>query len=163
MLIAMTRQNGMVECAETPVERLREIAIRCLNGQPLDRRHSRWLGGALESYLGKDSSSLEEALGLRYGRGGVPWWREAALRQRDAALRALAAEYFADLSPCCRSRRIAELAGRYAATGWRKDREAPDMPARYAGTPTEYLWQAFKSGAAMPLGERQIRNITGGI
>lgn len=163
MLIALTRQDRMVDCAETPVERLHEIASRCLNGQPLNRRHSRWLGYALASYLGKDSSSLEEALGLRYGRGGVPWWREAALRQRDAALRELAADCFPDSSPCCRSRRIAQLAARYAATGWLADREVPDMPARYAGTPKQYLWRAFKSGAAMPLGERQIRNVTAGV
>lgn len=163
MIIAMTRQERMVESVETPVERLREIASRCLNGQPLNYRHSRWLGDALEAYLGKDSASLEEALGLRYGRGGVPWWREAALRERDAALRELAAQWFAELSPCCRSRRIAELASRYAESGWLIDRKYRDMPARYAGTPKQYLWRAFKSGAAMPLGERQIRNITAGI
>jgi hypothetical protein len=33
------------------------------------------------------------------------------------------------------------------------------MPERYAGTQNEYLWRAFKSGAAMPISERQLRNI----
>jgi hypothetical protein len=33
------------------------------------------------------------------------------------------------------------------------------MPPAYAGTPKEFLWQAFQSGAPMPLGERQLRNI----
>jgi hypothetical protein len=33
------------------------------------------------------------------------------------------------------------------------------MPVDYAGTAHEQLWLAFKSGAAMPLGERQLRTI----
>jgi hypothetical protein len=36
------------------------------------------------------------------------------------------------------------------------------MPEHYAGTPKELLWRAFSSGATMPIGERQIRNIVGG-
>jgi hypothetical protein len=36
------------------------------------------------------------------------------------------------------------------------------VPDAYAGTPREYLWRAFSSGAAMPLSERQVRNIVGG-
>ena len=33
------------------------------------------------------------------------------------------------------------------------------MPPRYRGTQKECLWRAFKAGAAMPLSERQLRNI----
>jgi hypothetical protein len=36
------------------------------------------------------------------------------------------------------------------------------MPPRYRGTEREFVWRAFKSGAPMPLGERQLRNIVGG-
>lgn len=164
MLVSMTlREHGSVE-PRTPVERLREIARRCLNGEPLEATQSRWLGGALESYLEKDTSSLEEALGLRYGRGGVPWWREAALRVRDEALREMARTCFPDnIGPCGRSQAMAEMAARYAATAWRTDRLRHTMPESYAGTPKAFLWRAFRSGAAMPLGERQIRNITAGL
>lgn len=164
MFDAMTaRQSGRPN-PDTPVDRLREIARRCLNGEPLDIDHSQWLGDALESYLGKDAASLEEALGLRYGRGGVPWWREAALRERDQALRDMAQHCFdADIGPCCRSQLMAEMAQRYAATAWRIDRRLDTMPDHYRGTAREYLWRAFRSGAAMPLGERQIRNVTAGL
>lgn len=145
----------------TPADRLEEIARRCQVGEPLDPQHSFWLAEAIESYLGKAATSLEEALGLRYGRGGVPWWREKAIRERDDALRGLADEFFADLSICNRSREIAKLALRYGASAWRHDRDGRDMSETYVGTPREYLWRAFSSGATMPLSERQVRNIVG--
>jgi hypothetical protein len=146
----------------TPADRLEEIARRCQTGEPLHPDHSCWLGEAIDSYLGRTATSLEEALGLRYGRGGVPWRREKALRERDAALRELADEFFADLSICKRSDEIATLALRYGASAWRHDCDGRDMPESYAGTPREYLWRAFRSGAAMPLSERQVRNIVSG-
>jgi hypothetical protein len=146
----------------TPADRLEEIARRCQAGEPLRPDHSHWLGEAIDSYLGKAAASLEEALGLRYGRGGVPWWREKELRERDDALRELAETFFADLSICKRSDKIATLALRYGASAWRRDRNSRDMPEAYAGTPREYLWRAFRSGATMPLSERQVRNIVGG-
>ena len=158
MTSATLTANGF----HTPAERLEEIARRCQAGEPLDPRHSFWLAKAIDSYLGKAATSLEEALGLRYGRGGVPWWREKALRDRDAALRELADEFFADLSICNRSREIATLALRYSASTWRHDRDGRNMPDAYAGTPREYLWRAFSSGATMPLSERQVRNIVSG-
>jgi hypothetical protein len=145
----------------TPADRLAEIARRCQAGQPLPPDHSYWLAEAIDSFLGKATTSLEEALGLRYGRGGVPWWRERALRERDTALRELADECYADLSICKRSREIATLASRYGASAWRQDRDGRDMPEAYAGTPREYLWRAFRSGGTMPLSERQVRNIVG--
>lgn len=112
MTDAATTHDGF----HTPTERLEEIARRCQAGEPLGPRHSFWLAEGIDSYLGKAASSLEEALGLRYGRGGVPWWREKALRERDTALRVLADEFFADLSICNRSREIATLALRYGAS-----------------------------------------------
>jgi hypothetical protein len=33
------------------------------------------------------------------------------------------------------------------------------MPARYTGTKYAYLWRAFRSGAPMPLGMRQLQNV----
>lgn len=144
---------------QAPADRLEEIARRCRDGEPLNPCDSRWLGQALDSYLEKAVMSLEEALGLRYGRGGVPWWRERALRDRDTALRELSARFFTDRSICGRSREIATMASRYAACAWPRDREKPDMPEVYRGTPREYLWRAFRSGATMPLSERQVRNI----
>ncbi len=64
-----------------------------------------------------------------------------------------------DLSPCAKAREIQTIANRYAASAWRHDRNHDEMPERYAGTPHGLLWRAFKSGAIMPIGERQLRNI----
>jgi hypothetical protein len=45
------------------------------------------------------------------------------------------------------------------ASAWRFDRNRPEMPLRYKRQPQELLWRAFKSGAFMPLSQRQLRNI----
>jgi hypothetical protein len=123
----------------SPVVMLREIARLCKSREPLDPILAQWLSEVLHTFFEHGSSSLEEIMGLRYGRGGMPW-----------------------LGPCTRSRRIAVLASRYGASAWRVDRHRSGMPEHYAGTPKELLWRAFSSGATMPIGERQIRNIVGG-
>ena len=81
------------------------------------------------------------------------------MRQRDEALRSLADSLSADRPTGAMIREMHILSKRYAASAWRIDRNYEDMPAAYAGTPKEFLWQAFQSGAPMPLGERQLRNI----
>lgn len=145
----------------SPVVRLREIARLCESCQPLDPALARWLGDVLNAFLERETASLEEIMGLRFGRGGLPWHRAEAMRERDEALRALSREFFADSGPCSRAREIATLAARYGSSAWRIDRTHDAMPAHYAGRPQALLWRAFKSGATMPLGERQIRNILG--
>jgi hypothetical protein len=141
------------------IRQLGEIARRCKEGQPLTQELSAWLGKALEEFLAHNVASLDEALGMRAVRGGMPWWREAANRQRDDSLRALAARHFGHLSMSASAERVACLANRYASTAWRFDRNRSSMPDSYRGTPTELLWIAFKSGAPMPIGERQLRTI----
>ncbi len=141
------------------IERLRQVSQRCLAGKPLGRDLANWLGAALKSYLSRQHRTVEEALGLHFAQGGVPWWREEAIRKRDAALRELAGRFFSGLSPCAQAQRIWTLATRYAASAWRIDRDGDELPRRYLGTEKECLWRAFASGAAMPLGERQLRNI----
>jgi hypothetical protein len=141
------------------IEQLGEIARRCKEGQPLTQELSAWLAKGLEEFLTRHAGSLEEALGMHAVRGGMPWWREAANRQRDEALRALAARHFGRLSMTASAERIACLASRYASSAWRFDRGRPGMPESYHGTPNEHLWLAFKSGAPMPIGERQLRTI----
>lgn len=145
----------------SPVARLRAIARSCQSREPLDPALAQWLGEVLDRFFEHETNSLEEIMGLRYGRGGLPWRRAEAMRERDAALRALSNRFYADRSPCARSREIAVRATRYAASAWLNDRERDTMPAHYAGKPQAFLWRAFRSGATMPLGERQIRNIIG--
>jgi hypothetical protein len=154
--------QGTLRQMGSPVFRLREIARLCESREPLDPALAQWLGDVLNTFFERGTTSLEEIMGLRYGRGGMPWRRAEAMRQRNAALRILAEDFFADMGPCTRSRRIAVLASRYGASAWRVDRHRSGMPEHYAGTPKELLWRAFSSGATMPIGERQIRNIVGG-
>ncbi len=138
---------------------LREIALRCRSCEPLDEDDSQWLGRALQDFLNRNCQSIEDALGLKFPHGGIPWWREEENRMRDAALRELAERFYGDLSPCAKAREIQTIANRYAASAWRHDRNREEIPRHYAGTPHDLLWRAFKSGAVMPLGERQLRNI----
>lgn len=44
---------------------------------------------------------------------------------------------------------------------WPMDRMLDRMPERYAGTPKEQLWRAFRSGAKMPVSERRLRTLLG--
>lgn len=145
----------------SPVVRLRRIARLCESCEPLDPFLAQWLGDVLTAFLEREASSLEEIMGLRFGRGGMPWRRAEAMRERDEALRALSRKFYADEGPCARARIIATQAERYAASAWRIDRNHDAMPRHYAGKPQALLWRAFKSGGTMPLGERQIRNIIG--
>jgi hypothetical protein len=141
------------------IHNLREITRLCLIGEQLDDELSCWLGTSLLEFLERRCPTIDKALGLEFPRGGIPWWMEEAIRKRDTALVQLADRYFADRSLSARSRQIRTLSCRYAASAWRHDRDRGEMPERYAGTPNEHLWQAFQSGAAMPLSERQLRNI----
>lgn len=145
--------------SEYPVGKIRIISERCLSGEPIGDDLACWLGSSLKRFLDRDSATIEEALGLKYARGGVPWWLEEAIRKRDAALRDLAAEHLSHLSAGEKAKVVNRMAIRYAAAGWRFDKQRTCPPRQYAGTEKEYLWIAFKSGATMPIGERQLRNI----
>ena len=138
---------------------LREVATKCRSGVALDPKLAFWLGSCLENYLNFRARDMDDAFRLRNGRGGVPWWMEEALYKRDAALRKLSAIHFAGLAPTACARRIRESAERYAASSWRFDQKRSEMPDAYERTPKQYLWEAFKSGAPMPIGERQLRAI----
>ena len=141
------------------IETLRAIERRCRDQEPLSTEQSQWLANALSAVLQHRSPSVDIALGLRYPRGGVPWWLEEAIRKRNGALCDLAASCFAGLSASAQADQIWKLATRYAASAWRFDRKSEDMPEEYAGTAKSYLWEAFTSGAAMPLGKRQLRTV----
>lgn len=141
------------------IQNLREIARRCLSGEPLQDELARWLGTSLQEFLNQRARTIEDAMGIRSSRGGVPWWMEEAIRKRDRALRALAELHAANQSVNAQARRIYTLATRYAASAWRFDQWLKESPPGYSGTPNEFLWCAFNSGAPMPICERQLRNI----
>lgn len=141
------------------IQTLREITQRCRAQVPLTPQQLDWLGGSLRDFLDRRHRTIEEAMGLRFPRGGVPWWLEEGMRVRDAELRELARRFLAGLSLTARARRVAQLARRYAAAAWLRDRGGDEMPARYRDAPEAHLFRAFKSGAAMPIGERQLRSL----
>ena len=143
------------------IDTLRDISRRCLADETLSAEQSRWLGVSLENFLDHRCSSVDDAMGLRFPRGGVPWWREEAIRKRNAALRELAQGHLGDLGPSARARQVWTMTTRYGASAWRHDQNKDAMPARYRGTCKELLWRAFASGAAMPVCQRQLRTILG--
>ncbi len=145
----------------TTIDRLRDVSSFCRQGALLPPDLAGWLAAGIERFLGRESRDLDGALGLIQAQGGIPWWREDAIRRRDAALRCLRELHCPAAGVTARARRIAELLRRYAGSTWRIDRMHAAMPLYYAGTAQEQLWRAFKSGAAMPLGERQLRTILG--
>lgn len=144
------------------IDNLREIKQRCIAGEPLDMNQAQWLGAALAHFLDHRCTSMDDALGLHFAQGGMPWWREEANRARDAALRDIAQTFMRDLSKSAQAKQIAQVARRYAASAWRLDQGCDDMPAHYQDTIKQPLWLAFRSGATMPIGERQLRNILAG-
>ncbi|HEV8263193.1 MAG TPA: hypothetical protein VGQ19_20840 [Burkholderiales bacterium] len=141
------------------VKNLREIVRCCQAGLPLDGELRRWLATSLQNFLDHRFLSVHDALGLHAPKGGVPWWREEGLRERNAALREMAERFYPTTSPSRQARLIRAAALQYAASAWLHDRNNSEMPARYRATPKECLWRAFKSRAPMPIGERQLRSI----
>lgn len=145
----------------TPYDTLEVICRRCLAGEMLEPDEMSWLGQALAAFISRRCRTMEEAMHLRAGRGGVFWRREQAIRRRDAALRELARRFYGQHCVSAQARTIRVLAIRYAATGWRRDRELMAPPPHYSDAPHELLWRAFTSGAPMPIGERRLRSVLG--
>ena len=104
---------------------------------------------------------LERALGVAGARRGLDprGWPDAASEARDAVLRALAQRFYPCVPVSTQAARIHALAETYGFASWPRDRERTQIPARYRNTPEEYLWAAFKSGAPMPLSQRELRRI----
>ena len=141
------------------IRNIQTVARLCRGHEPLPADLALWLANSLQCFLEQRAASLNAAFGLKNARGGIPWRTEAQNRARDAAHRVLAQKYFAGLSLSARANHIHQSSVRYAASAWRFDRNHSEMPARYRGTAQEFLWQAFKSGATMPLCPRQLRTI----
>jgi hypothetical protein len=143
------------------IETLQSIHTRCAANLPLTPDLRDWLAESLGRYLAHDCDNLNIAFGVIQGHGGVPWWREDAIRKRDAALRALSREHFNGMSVYGRAKAIAEISRRYETTCWPRDQLSEQMPDQYRGTQKEHLWQAFKSKAKMPVSERRLRTLLG--
>ena len=143
----------------SPIHALDEVCRACARNEPMPEDLRDWLAASLARFLEHGCENLNEAFGIRQGHGGIPWWRERAIRTRDEALRDLSAARLGHLSLSVRAQEVHALATRYACTSWPRDRDRDEMPERYAGTAMEYIWRAFKSGAKMPVSRRHLRNL----
>lgn len=150
--------GGMAQMLKN-IDALQLIQTRCAANEPLTPDLQTWLAASIGRYLQRDCETLNEAFGLIQSHGGVPWWRERAMRERDAALRVLARRHCGDLSIYARARLITEWSERYESVCWPRDRLLVEMPERYRGTPKEFLWRAFRTGAKMPVSERRLRTL----
>jgi hypothetical protein len=101
----------------------------------------------------------ELALWLERTLGAAAGWAGSAGEARDAALRALAQRFYPCVPVSTQAARINMLAETYAFVNWPRDRERAQVPTLYRETPDEFLWAAFKSGAPMPLAQRDLRRI----
>ena len=72
------------------IQKLREIADYIAADIAVPEELALWLEHSLREFLEHRSTSVDEALGLRFPKGGVPWWIEEGMRRRDSALQALA-------------------------------------------------------------------------
>jgi len=143
----------------SPSHALDQVCRACARKEPMPEDLRDWMAESLARFLEHGCENLNEAFGIRQGHGGIPWWRERAIRARDEALRDLAMVHFGHVSLSARAQEIEAMAKRYAGTNWPRDRENDVMPARYVGTPMQLIWRAFKSGAKMPVSKRHLRNL----
>lgn len=146
-----------------PIQALDQLHKICTENQPIPDELRYWLAQSLEGFLEHDFKTLNEAFGIIQDHGGIPWWRERAIRLRDEALREMAKIHFPEGTVTARAKAIALQAERYATSNWPRDQRLEDMPSRYAERPLNYIWLAFKSGAKMPVSQRHLRTLLADI
>ena len=112
-----------------------------------------WFAEAFAFYEARaeDGMTLDRALGLVPPPGGEPWWDAERRTRRDAAIRALREQCFADLGVTRAAQQIATRGRRLQATRW-------DREGRVPAEGDELLIQALATGAPFP-GARRIRDI----
>lgn len=146
-----------------PIQALNQLLKACAENQPIPDELRCWLARSLEGFLQNDCKTLNEAFGICQDHGGIPWWKERAIRLRDEALREMARIHFPEGTVTTRAKAIAQQSERYATTNWPRDRVLDDMPSGYADRPLHYIWLAFKSGAKMPVSQRHLRTLLAGV
>lgn len=115
--------------------------------------HAAWFVKAVARYEAEaeDGMTLDRALGLVPPPGGEPWWDAERRTRRDAAIRALREQHFADLGVTQAAKQIATRGKRLQATAWQREQ-------RQAAAGDEFLIAALATGAPFP-GARRIRDI----
>ncbi|HVW69192.1 MAG TPA: hypothetical protein VHB68_09465 [Steroidobacteraceae bacterium] len=126
---------------------LRAIAARLIEREDVD---AAWFAAALQEYTtgARFGSTLDDAFGVRPGRGETPWWEAEALAQRTALLRAIRGRHFPTLTARRAAEKIAAAATRYEAARWRRHRAYTTPPADILGTLTADLFTLLRLGPA---------------
>lgn len=99
----------------------------------------------------QDGLTLDRALGLVPPPGGEPWWEAERRTRRDAAIRAVREQCFADLGLTKAAQQIATRGRRLQTTRW-------DREGRLPAPGDDLLIAALATGVPFP-GERRIRDI----
>ncbi len=125
-----------------PVARIRQF---------IDAHPDSWVADCFRNYLqgAHTGVSLEQAFGLTVGPGGNPWWREAARKARDDAIRRLADRHFGNLDLNGQADAILTAIRRYRGGCWHHDRSGDRMPESYAGTRSELLYETLRRGGGI--------------
>jgi hypothetical protein len=150
--------------ALTAAKRLTRTAEKLAGEEDADYRR---LAERLRVYFGAASRglSLDAAFELTLAPGQSPWWTERQHEIRDQALRGLRARHYAALRTSPTAREIAALSRSYAADVWPDAQHDVQIIASQADPEckldhaNDFLWRAFKSGAPMPLGHRQLTTV----
>jgi hypothetical protein len=115
------------------------------------------LGAVVAEYLDEKQSDLvARLLGVDNSRGHSVG-REAAVKTRNAALRAVGEVGFGQLARSQQAIAVARVHKRYAAGDWIRDRTASTNP-HPPGTVKGWLWEAMKA-VDRTVGPRQVDRI----
>lgn len=144
-----------------PVAHLRRLRAAAAAGRPLDPATARWIEQRLGRYLADapQGLTLDRALDLQPMPGQESWWTLERRARRDDAIRRLRRALCPTASTATAAAIIAETARRYAAAGWRLDRDKDVMPPAYVGSPKALLWEAMRAHPRFPFSARQLTAI----
>ncbi len=141
------------------VEKLRRVIMALEAGRAPGPGDGEWLASRLRRYLDcapRGGLSLDLCLDLTPAQGGTPWWETERVDQRNAVIRAIAANHFGAQEPGPAARGIMAAWRRYSRNQKAIDRRHGSMGAE-PGTLSADLFALARAGG--PPEERSVRNI----
>lgn len=134
--------------APAAIDRLRRIAARLVE---LGDADSDWFAAALTQYesSARFGLSIDEALGLRPGRGQTAWWEMEANNRRDELIRQIAKRFFGDLVQRDAAAAIIGKARLYESATWKTHRQFTSPPESIQGSLRGDLFLLLKTGAPL--------------
>jgi hypothetical protein len=106
----------------------------------------------------KGGLTIEDALGIKPGAGGDPWWQTESREEMYAALCRAADMIAPGASVSTAADRLRQVIVRYRSTSWHRDQALDEIPARYAGRPESEMCFAFHAaGGFVPESSSRLR------